>query len=266
MKLKLVNKDKKNDKLVFILEDSNVHFANALRRSSIEAVPTLAIEDVEFRKNSSAIYDEVIAHRLGLLAIKTDLKSYNLPSECPCNGAGCAQCQLKLTLKVKGPKTVYASDIKSQDPKASVVHPKTPVAKLLKGQELACVMTAILGTGDQHAKWSPGSVHYKHVPVIKISKKGEACVSCADVCPQKVFTKKGGVLAVNEKNLLNCHLCNACVEESSGSVSVDTDKNSFVFYVESWGQLDCEEIMLKAAEGFSKNIEVFEKSFKAAKA
>ncbi|MBW2970674.1 DNA-directed RNA polymerase subunit D, partial [Candidatus Woesearchaeota archaeon] len=57
MKLTLVNKDKKNNKLSFVFEEVSVHFANALRRSCVEDVPTLAVESVEFRKNSSALYD-----------------------------------------------------------------------------------------------------------------------------------------------------------------------------------------------------------------
>ncbi|MBW2971075.1 DNA-directed RNA polymerase subunit D, partial [Candidatus Woesearchaeota archaeon] len=225
----------------------------------------MAIEDVEMRKNSSVLYDEMIAHRLGLLPIKTDFKSYNLAEKCPCKGAGCAQCQLKMTLKAKGPKTVYASDIKSQDPKAVPVFPQTPIVKLLKGQELACEMTAVLGTGKEHAKWSPGLVFFKNVPIIKISKKGESCIECADLCPQKVFTKKSGVLSINEKNLLNCHLCGECEDASKGAVKVEKSDNSFVFQIESWGQLGCEDIMLKADEALGENIDEFSKSLKAAK-
>lgn len=256
MQVELLKKDKKNNKMYFILKNSTVSFANSLRRTVIEEVPTLAVEYVEFRKNSSGLYDEMIAHRFGLLPIKTDLKSYNLPEACPCKGAGCAQCQLKMTIKEKGPKTVYASDIKSQDPKSKPVFPKTIIVKLLKGQELVAELTAILGSGKEHTKWSPCSIYYKYLPKIKISKKGESCLSCADICPKKVFTKKGK-LAVNEKNLMDCHLCGACEEESKGNVVVEKNVTDFVFYVESWGQLSCEEIMIKSAECLDIKLDEF---------
>ncbi len=63
-----------------------------------EEVPTMAIEDVEFRKNNSILYDEIIAHRLGLVPLKTDLKSYNLPEKCKCKGEGCARFQLTVPI------------------------------------------------------------------------------------------------------------------------------------------------------------------------
>ena len=77
--------------------------ANTIRRCSLDLVPTMAIREVEFTKNSSVLYDEMIAHRLGLLVLSTDLKSYTVPAECSCEGVGCSKCTLKLTLKAKGP-------------------------------------------------------------------------------------------------------------------------------------------------------------------
>ena len=44
---------------------ANESLANAIRRS-VSEVPTLAIEEVEIFKNDSALYDEMLAHRLGL--------------------------------------------------------------------------------------------------------------------------------------------------------------------------------------------------------
>ena len=77
MEIRVLENNKEEGKLSFILKGADVAFANALRRVIVEEVPTMAIEDVEFRKNSSILYDEIIAHRLGLIPFKTDLKSYN---------------------------------------------------------------------------------------------------------------------------------------------------------------------------------------------
>ena len=99
MEIRVLSNDKEKGKLSFIIKDTTPAFVNTLRRIMVEEVPTMAIEDVEFRKNNSILYDEMIAHRLGLISLKTDLKSYNLPENCKCKGEGCARCQLKLTLK-----------------------------------------------------------------------------------------------------------------------------------------------------------------------
>lgn len=162
MEVKIPDYDKKSNKLCFVLKNSDVVFANAIRRTIIDEVPTMAIEDVEFRRNNSVLYDEVIAHRLGLIPLKTDLKSYNLPSKCKCEGAGCARCQVKLILRSSTPGYVYASELKSQDPKISPVYPEMPIAKLLKGQKIELEAVAVLGKGKEHAKFSPGHAYYKY--------------------------------------------------------------------------------------------------------
>src|SRR3990167_7411824 len=99
MEVRVLENNKEQGKLSFILKDSDPIFANTLRRLMIDEVPTMAIEEVEFSKNNSILYDEIVAHRLGLIPLKTDMKSYNLPEKCKCKGEGCARCQLKLTLK-----------------------------------------------------------------------------------------------------------------------------------------------------------------------
>lgn len=262
MKLKLISQSK--DKLTFLLEGVDVSFANALRRCAIEEVPVMAIEDVEFRKNFSVLYDEIIAHRLGLLVLSTDLKSYNLPESCRCKGAGCQSCQLKLSLKAvaKKDRYVYASEIVSKDPKVKPVHPNTPIVKLLKGQRLELEARAVLGKGKQHTKWSPGLVYYKYKPVIEITKNPKNPEHIVKVCPQNVFEIKNKRLEINKDNSLNCHLCGACVEASKGAVKLNKNLKDFVFSVESWGQLKPKEIMKQAATEFSQKLDDFEKAIK----
>lgn len=259
MKLKLINQSK--EKLSFLLEGVDVGFANALRRCAIEDVPVMAIEDVEFRKNFSVLYDEIIAHRLGLLVLRTDLKSYNLPEMCKCKGAGCQSCQLKLTLKAvaKKDRYVYASELKSSDQRVKPVYPNTLIVKLLKGQRLELEATAVLGKGKQHVKWSPGLIYYKYKPVIEIIKNPKNPKSVAKICPQNVFEVKNKSLEINKENLLNCHLCEACVKESKGAVKLKESPQDFVFYVESWGQLKPKQIIKQALVEFSQKLNDFEK-------
>ena len=59
----------------FTLSGASAAFANAFRRAMIGEVPTLAIEDIRIYDNTSALFDEMLAHRVGLIPLKTDLSS-----------------------------------------------------------------------------------------------------------------------------------------------------------------------------------------------
>lgn len=256
--------DNKDNKLIFVLKDTTPAFANSLRRLMISEVPVLAVRKVTIVKNSSALFDEMIAHRLGLLPLTTDLESYTLPAKCSCKGAGCAKCQLALTLKAEGPITVYSSDLKSQDPNIKPVFPKMPIVTLLKGQELEFEATVSLGIGKEHAKYSPALVFYKSYPKISIDKVKNA-EEVMKSCPVDVFEMDGKNLKV--KNLEACHLCNACVDccEPKESVSVVGSDKEFIFTIESWGNLKPVEILDAALNVFDEKLDEFSELFGKAK-
>jgi len=261
----IIEKDKKTGRVTFVAKGINAAFANAMRRTMMDTVPVMAMETIEFRKNTSAIYDEIIAHRLGLIPLKTDLKSYELPANCKCKGEGCGRCQLKLTLSVKGPGIVYASDIKSKDPKVKPVYPEMPITKLLKGQELEFEATAILGHGQAHTKFSPGLIWYKHKPEITIDeKKTTNADAVAQSCPMNVFEVKDGKLKIIKENQNKCHLCQACMDISKNAVMVENNQNEFIINIEPWGQLSPAEMASTAAEMFSDKLEELDKLLREA--
>lgn len=262
MDIEMISKDKKNGKITFRIKNTNPAFANTLRRSIMQEVPTMAIEEVEFTKNSSALYDEIIAHRLGLMTLKTDLKSYVKRKDCKCDGEGCAKCTLKLTLKAKGPKMVYASDMKSADPKIGPAFPNTPITLLLKDQELEFEATASLGQGSDHFKFSPGTVFYKYTPVVEIVKQPKDVESCKNSCPKGVFDVKSGKLVVNEKKLFDCHLCQACVKVADGAIKLNEKNDDIIFTVESFGQMSPEDMVVQAIDVFDARVDEFSKLVK----
>ncbi len=139
----------------FTLSGASAAFANAFRRAMIGEVPTLAIEDIRIYDNTSALFDEMLAHRVGLIPLKTDLSSYSTQENCSCGGAGCPGCTSTYTLSVEGPRTVMSSDLIPQDPKAAPVFDNIPIVKLTKGQKLVIEARAVLNTGRAHAKWQP---------------------------------------------------------------------------------------------------------------
>jgi DNA-directed RNA polymerase subunit D len=264
MEIRVLSNNKDEGKLSFIIKDVTPAFTNTLRRIMMEEVPTMAIEDVELRKNNSILYDEIIAHRLGLIPLKTDLKSYNLPEKCKCKGEGCARCQLKLTLKVeKGSRMIYASDLKSKDPAVKPVYPKMPIVKLLKGQSLELEATAVLGKGKQHVKWSPCLAYYKHKPIIEIGdvKNPEEIVEATH---GNVFEIKNGKLEVIKDNLFKYDLAGVVEEVSKGEVKVNYG-DDIVFYIESWGQLKCKEILNQALDIFNETFDEFDEVVKKTK-
>ena len=122
----------------FLISGIDTAMINSLRRTIMSSVPTLAIEKVSIYENSSAMPDEMLGHRLGMLPITTEKKSPKGES-------------LKLVLEKEGPCTVYSKDIKSTDPKLEIADKKVPLVKLKKGQKIMIEMEAVMGTGKEHA-------------------------------------------------------------------------------------------------------------------
>lgn len=61
-----------NSEMEFDLIGIQPAFANAFRRLMLSEVPSMAIEKVMIKNNTSIIQDEVLAHRLGLIPLKAD--------------------------------------------------------------------------------------------------------------------------------------------------------------------------------------------------
>jgi DNA-directed RNA polymerase subunit D len=253
MEIRLLEQSKNKDKLSFMLNKSTPAYANTIRRLIINRVPTLAMENIEIRKNNSALYDEILAHRLGLITLKTDLKTYVEKENCKCNNEGCAQCEVKLTLKAKGPGIIKASQLKSQDPKVIPVFPDTPIVKLQKEQEVEIIATAILGNGKTHSKWSPGHVWYTYKPNITINNKSSKLEEYKNNYPKKIFNN--GLI---DKNLINTPaLIDACEGVCDDIIKIEYENNSFIFYIESFGQLNVKEMINNAIEKFDNLIDEF---------
>jgi len=253
-------KSLKQDKLkgVFLFEDANHTYLNTLRRIIVNRVPVMAVDEVKFLENSSAMYDEQIALRLGLLSLTTDLESYFVRSKCKCKGEGCARCTLDLTLNKAGPCTVYASDIKSKDPAVKPVFPQTPITKLLDGQTLKFEAKAILGIGKTHAKFIPGLLFYTHVPKFKVKDVKEA---------KKIAEESNGVLECDGKKLtLNDYsksdFALSLVEDHQDAVEVEMSSTDIIVTIESWGQLSVKELMSRAVEVFDAELDELETEIK----
>lgn len=267
MKIEVLEKNETNIRLV--IRDADVPLMNALRRIALSEVPSMAIDEVVMIDNSSILQDEIIAHRLGLTPLKTDLDSYNLPEECKCQSEfGCNLCRVTLTLDAEsneGTRPVYSGELVSENPDIVPVSDKIPLIKLAKGQKLKLEAYARLGKGKNHAKWQPVSMcAYKYYPKIEVpSEKCEDCAKCVDICPKKVLAMKENKVEV--RDLLACNLCMDCVEacpQKPPAIKVEWEKNAFIMNIESTGVLPPERIIQEATKILDKQLKEFEEQLK----
>jgi len=151
MKFKEIYSD--DNELHAIVEDSGESFMNLVRRTSSFGIKTFAIEDVTFIQNNSALYDEILAQRLGLLPLKVNKDIFTLKKP-----------EVHFTLNAEGPKVVRASDLIVKGKGVEILNPNTPIVVLSKDQKLELTATAIPGIGSEHSKWSAGNVFYFRYP------------------------------------------------------------------------------------------------------
>jgi len=252
--IKIISKDKEKVSFATNMGDS---LANAIRRSVLE-IPILAIDEVEFFKNDSALYDEIIAHRLGLIPLVTE-KTFTEIEKCSCKGKGCSKCSVDLKIKAKGPCVVYSSALKG---KAEIVYEKIPIVLLNEEQELELVARARLGKGAEHIKFSPGLVYYRNAAEIKVDKECDDCKKCVEACPQKILKIENKKAEIDTSK---CDSCEACVEacKRCGKSAISLEKtNELIFFIESWGQIEAKDIFIKAIDKLSENLKELGKEIK----
>jgi len=256
--------EKNEDSMRFIVDGITASLANTLRRIILSKVPCMAIDDIMIIENDSVLHDEILALRLGLIPLKTDLDSYNLPEECSCQSElGCHLCRTVLILDVEAKadgRVVYSKDLIPEDPKIAPVSGEIPIVKLAPGQRIRLEAYAKLGRGKEHAKWQPVSAcTYKYMPEIKLdSKRCDVCGDCVNICSRKVLEKSEGKIVVS--NLLECTLCKDCVKVchmDPPAIEVQGNENVFIFYIESTGVLPVERIINEAFKIYEKKCSEF---------
>ena len=127
-----------------------LQYANALRRICLNGVPVFAIDTVDVIENSSAMMDESIAHRLGMIPLKTELSRFNEPDS-----------RVLLVLdsgNKENSETVTSADLLSQDEVVKPSSNKISIAYLAPGQKIKVEAYARLGRGTEHAKWNSSNV------------------------------------------------------------------------------------------------------------
>ncbi|MBN2151153.1 MAG: DNA-directed RNA polymerase subunit D [Candidatus Lokiarchaeota archaeon] len=255
-------------RMSFVVDGIDVETANALRRIMLTEVPAMAIHEVLFIENSTPLYDEIIAHRLGLIPLTSDLDSYVLSEQCKCEGAGCERCQVGIQCSVAAKdanRNVYTSDLVSLDPKIRPVSDKIMITKMSKGSKLLFEAYARLGLGKDHAKYQAATkATYKYYPEITINQaalkdyeyKGDnENDPLVTMCPRNVLKWEKNELVVTD--LMRCNLCGTCMrglETPKGAVVVKAVPGKFIFFLESSGSMPPDRIMREGIKIFQEKV------------
>jgi DNA-directed RNA polymerase subunit D len=221
----------KEGKVKLLISNTNPAFVNAFRRKIMSGLPVLAVEDVHIHYNNGLMFDEMLSHRLGLIPLKMDSKKYKEGDK------------VKLILDKEGPCVVHSSDIKSTDPKIEPADLNIPITKLAEGQKIKLEMDAIVGFGKTHAKWQPALVSFTELPIIKDEKGGKGKSYKADVLEMVVDEKQRDIALTQNQKL-------------------EYDRSTFVFVIESFGNLSVKELFESAIEELHSKTKEFREEIK----
>lgn len=253
MKIKLLEKDEKSVK--FEVKDTTPTFANALRRSMLNSVNVMAADFVDVQKNNSTLYNEIIAHRIGLIPLTFVLGDYNVVENCDCKGAGCSKCTVKFVLKKKGPASVYSGDIVSTDAAVQPADKNILITKLAEDEIIDLEFTARLATGSRHARWQSSVVGYQFFPALKIKGECDLCGVCIKKCNKKLLSEAKAGKKIELGEPYKCDLCKNCMASCpNASLVIDGDPSHIIMTVESVCGLAPKDIVLSAAESLAANL------------
>lgn len=148
----------------FLVRGVTPAFANGIRRAMLADVPTMSIDEVRFIENSSVMFDEQLALRLGLVPLTT-----------PPEGEFGDDATVTLAIDVEGPNTAYSGDLESSDDLVQPAEQNVPIIDLKDGQRLEAEADAVLDHGKSHAKHQgAAAVGYSHLQRVTV---GDDCRS-----------------------------------------------------------------------------------------
>ncbi len=233
--MKLIKKN--SDKLIFSAEIEN-SLANAIRRH-LNQIPIVAVDEVEISKNDSALYDETLAHRIGLIPLKAKKQTG----------------KMKLESKKEG--IVYSGELKGD---AEVVYDKIPITLLDKGQELEIKATLKTGKGSEHAKFSPGLMFFRNSSEIRMNKKFKDKIK--EIYPHANIKESGSQIIVFDDG--GEEILDVCegISEKSGEKPEIKENSELIINLESFGQISPEAIFEKSIEVLKKDLNEISKKLK----
>jgi DNA-directed RNA polymerase subunit D len=268
--MKITFKELTDESCTFVIEGTHPYFVNSLRRTLMVDIPKMAIDDVEFHlgpirdisgkeyESISPLFDEIVAQRLGMVPIPTDLDLFTFRDKCKCGGEGCPSCTVMYALNKKGPCTVYSGDLEPLSGNQYAIKDQLiPIMKLTDGQAPLIYATAVLGKGGEHAKWQLCSgVGFKYYPMIDINnRKAKNPAKMAEMCPVNILAVEDGKLKVT--NPEKCTLCNSCADLEPETIKIKGDPTKFIFTFETDGSMTALKALQYAIDILEKRFATF---------
>ena len=214
----------------FVVRNITPAFANGIRRALLADVPTLSIDTVRFVENSSVMFDEQLALRLGLVPLTT-------PEDFAEGDT------VTLALDVEGPGTAYSGDLVCQDPEVEAADKNIPIIELKDDQRLELEADAEPGYGRDHAKHQGGvAVGYRHLQ--RVNVVGDS----AEYAEEEAEILRG-VIQEDDELVATDEFDNDLTNRYPGKeLEVDDVPGAFVFHVESDGSMPVSELVLRAVD------------------
>lgn len=273
--------------LTFDVVGVDASLANALRRILLAEVPTVAIEHVFMVDNTSVIPCEILAHRLGLVPLAVDAAALEpRAAGAPATDANTVVFSLKAacTRGADGglvgdrvtsgdlawlpagsamPAETGAAFTQDQGARlpggAAPVHGDILLARLGAGQAVEAECHAVVGTGAEHAKWSPvATAWYRLHPEVAITAPitGDDADALAAALPGLVAVDGAGagrraVVAAparGAEKLLEKARRLSGEAPYEGRLEVRRVKDHFIFTVESVGALPPATLVTRALD------------------
>tara|TARA_B100000085_G_scaffold155412_1_gene141174 strand:- start:372 stop:1229 length:858 start_codon:yes stop_codon:yes gene_type:complete len=267
-------------------EDVNYSFVNSIRRSLVSMVPCLAIHEVDFHMGSlgayvdeesgeekeyesiSAMFNEIVAHRIGMLPIPTDEKTVEAFGESI--GDDSKQPDIMYSLHKQGPCTVYSGDLEPVNGDTALVIPETsvPIVKLAEGQAILVYAKAKMGTAKQHAKWQTVvAPRFYQAPTLTVNS-GKGSKTVIDTVGKEYFKKKGKNHVIDDP--VKAHEAIKKLEslwndeDAKNAMTVTRNKTHFILEFETTGAMEAKLALEQALKSLDSHCKDFMTSIDAA--